>query len=136
MSQIQHLNPPGLPRNPAFTQAVAVSGRHRTIYVGGQDAVDASGNIVGKGDLRAQTEQVFHNMKLVLAAAGAGLEHVVKWTLYVVQGQPLQPGFEAYMKEWAGRPNPPTITMAFVAQLARPEFLVEMDAIAVVPEAP
>ena len=135
MSQIEHLNPPGLSRNPAFTQAVVVSGRHRTIYVGGQNGIDATGNIVGKGDLRAQTEQVFRNLKTVLGAAGAGLEHVVKWTIYVVQGQPLQAGFEVFVKEWGGRPNPPAITGVFVSQLARPDFLVELDAIAVVPEA-
>jgi enamine deaminase RidA (YjgF/YER057c/UK114 family) len=132
--KIDHLNPPGLSRNPAFSQAIVVSGRHKTIYVGGQDAVDASANIVGKGDLRAQAEQVFTNLETALAAAGAGLEHVVKWTLFVVQGQPLQPGFEVFMKHWGRRPNPPVITAAFVSQLARPELLVEMDAIAVVPE--
>ena len=47
---VHHLNPPTLHRNPAYSQAVAVSGGARTIYVGGQNAVDASGAIVGKGD--------------------------------------------------------------------------------------
>jgi enamine deaminase RidA (YjgF/YER057c/UK114 family) len=69
-----------------------------------------------------------------LKAAGAGLEHIIKWNLYVVQGQPIQPGFEAFQQVWGQRPNPPVITMAFVSALANPDFLVEMDAIAVVPE--
>jgi enamine deaminase RidA (YjgF/YER057c/UK114 family) len=132
--QIQHLNPAGLHLNPAFSQLVTVSGPVKTIYIGGQDAVDASGAIVGKGDLVAQTEQVFHNLLVALEAAGAGLEHIVKWNLYVVQGLPLQPGFAVFQRVWGRRPNPPAITMAFVAALANPDFLIEMDAIAVVPQ--
>lgn len=54
---VQHLNPAGLHKNPAYTQAVVVSGNTTTTYVGGQNAVDASGNIVGKGDIRAQTQK-------------------------------------------------------------------------------
>ncbi|AET63551.1 hypothetical protein Mhar_0160 [Methanothrix harundinacea 6Ac] len=52
----------------------------------------------------------------------------------MVAGQPLQPGFEAFMRAWGRRPNPPAITMAFVSGLARPEYLVEIDAVAVVEE--
>jgi enamine deaminase RidA (YjgF/YER057c/UK114 family) len=128
------LSPDTLPKNPAFSQAVVVSGPARTVYVGGQDAITASGTLVGAGDLRAQTEQVFSNLRAALAAANAELHHVVKWTVYVVQGQSLQPGFEVFQREWGDRPNPPAITAAFVAALAHPHFLVEMDAIAVVPE--
>ncbi len=134
MGQVSYLNPEGLHRNPAYSQAVAVTGNVRTVYVGGQNAVDASGNIVGKGDLRAQAEQVFKNLEIALAAGGARLEHVVKWNIYVVQGQPLQPGFEAFQKAWGNRPNPPVITGVYVFGLANPEFLIEMDAVAVVTE--
>jgi enamine deaminase RidA (YjgF/YER057c/UK114 family) len=134
MCPVQHLNPEGVPHNPAFSQAVAVSGRHRTIYVGGQDAVDAAGNVVGVGDLAAQTRQIFANLKLALAAGGAGLEHIVKWNIYVVQGQDLQPGFAVAMEEWGQRPNPPAITGMFVPSLAHPDFLAEIDAVAVIPE--
>src|SRR4051812_3148280 len=76
---VQHLNPAGLHKNPAYTQAVAVSGNTKTIYVGGQNAVDASGNLVGKGDLRAQTEQALRNLETALVAGGAAIEHVIKW---------------------------------------------------------
>ena len=134
MGLVSHLNPDTLHHNPAFTQAIAVSGSQRTIYVGGQDAVDAAGNIVGKGDIGAQTEQALKNLAAALAAAGAGLEHVVKWNIYIVQGQPLHPGFQAFQRVWGQRPNPPTITGVIVAGLANPDFLVEVDAIAVVPE--
>jgi enamine deaminase RidA (YjgF/YER057c/UK114 family) len=131
---VQHLNPDGLIKNPAFTNVVVVSGSVKTIYVGGQDAVDASGAVVGKGDIKAQVEQIFKNLQTALVAAGATLEHVVKWNIYVVQGQPLQPGFEVFQRVWGNRPNPPAITGVYVAGLANPDFLCEMDAVAVVPE--
>jgi enamine deaminase RidA (YjgF/YER057c/UK114 family) len=130
---VQHLQPAGLPNNPAFTNVIVVTGPVKTIYIGGQDAVDASGQIVGKGDIKAQTEQVFENLQTALAAAGADLEHVVKWNIYIVQGQPIQAGFEVFQRVWGRRQNPPTITGVFVAELANPDFLVEIDAVAVVP---
>jgi enamine deaminase RidA (YjgF/YER057c/UK114 family) len=131
-SAVQHINPETLHKNPAFTQVIAVTQPARTIYVGGQDAVDAAGNIVGKGDLARQTEQVLSNLRSALQAAGADLEHVIKWNLYVVQGQDLRPGLAAFQRAWGRNPNPPVITMCFVSALANPEFLLEMDAIAVV----
>jgi enamine deaminase RidA (YjgF/YER057c/UK114 family) len=132
--QVLYINPDGLPRNPAFTNVIVVTGQVKTIYIGGQDAVDASGTIVGKGDIKKQTEQVLANLQTALQAGGAELEHVVKWNVYVVQGQPLQPGFEVFQQLWGRRPNPPAISMMFVSGLANPDFLVEMDAIAVVPQ--
>jgi enamine deaminase RidA (YjgF/YER057c/UK114 family) len=131
---VQHLDPDGLPKNPAYSQAVVVTGPVKTVYVGGQNAVDASGKIVGKGDIKAQSEQVLKNVGTALAAGGAKLEHVVKWNVYIVQGQSPVPGFEAFGRAWGDRPNPPTITVLFIAGLANPEFLVEIDAIAVVPQ--
>jgi enamine deaminase RidA (YjgF/YER057c/UK114 family) len=132
--QVHYLNPDGLHKNPAFTNVIVVTGSVRTVYVGGQDAVDASGAIVGKGDLKVQTEQVLKNIQAALVAGGAQLEHIIKWNLYVVQGQPLRAGFEVFQRVWGNRPNPPAISMMFVSGLAHPDFLVEMDAIAVVPQ--
>jgi enamine deaminase RidA (YjgF/YER057c/UK114 family) len=120
--------------NPAYSQAVAVSGSVRTVYVGGQDAVDEDGRIVGKGNLAVQTERVLANIRTALEAGGAGVEHVVKMTIYVLQGQDLMEGLGAFQKSWGTPANPPAITGLFVAALAHPDFLVEIDAIAVVPE--
>lgn len=130
---VDHLNPETLHKNPAFTQVITVTGPARTIYIGGQDAVDAQGNIVGKGDLAAQTHQVLRNLRAALAAASAGPEHIIKWNVYVVQGQSLRAGFAAFQQFWGDQPNPPAITGMYVSELAHPDFLVEMDAIAVVP---
>jgi enamine deaminase RidA (YjgF/YER057c/UK114 family) len=130
---VEFLNPDGLPRNPAFSNVAVVSGPVRTIYIGGQDAVDAEGNIVGIGDIAAQTEKVLRNLRTALAAAGAEPEHVVKWNVLVVEGQDFASGYAAFQRVWGDRPNPPVITAALVKGLAHPDFLVEMDAIAVVP---
>jgi enamine deaminase RidA (YjgF/YER057c/UK114 family) len=106
----------------------------RTVIVGGQNAVDASGEIVGHGDIAAQAEQALRNLDTALEAGGASFEHIVKWNVYIVDGEPLEPGFAAFQKVWGDRPNPPTVTTVFVAGLANPDFLLEIDAIAMVPE--
>ena len=131
---VQHLNPPGLHKNPAYTQAVVVSGNATTITLVAKNAVDATGTIVGKGDLGAQTERALRNVETALAAGGAGLQHVVKWNVYIVHGQSAKAGFESVTRRWGQRPNPPVISGFFVAALAHPDFLVEIDAVAVVPQ--
>ena len=132
--RVELLSPEGLVKSPAFSHVAVVSGAVRTIYIGGQDAVGADGEIVGKGDLAAQTTQILTNIETALAAVGAGLEHVIKWNVFVVEGQPIQAGFEAFQRFWGNRSTPPPlITAAFVTSLGHPDWLVEMDAIAVVP---
>jgi enamine deaminase RidA (YjgF/YER057c/UK114 family) len=131
--EVRHVNPDTRPVNPAFTNAVVVTGPVRTVYIGGQDAVNASGEIVGKGDIRQQVRQVFVKLEGALKAAGGGLEHVVQWNVYVVEGHSFQEGYEVFREVWGSRPNPPAITGMYVPGLANPDFLVEMDAIAVVP---
>ena len=131
---VQHINPDHLPKNSAFTWVVSVTEPAKTVYIGGLDAVDASGTIVGKDDIGKQTEQVVKNLQAALDAAGAKPEHVVKWNIYIVQGQSLRAGFQAFQRTWGQQSNPPAITGVFVAGLANPDFLVEIDAIAVIPQ--
>ena len=131
---VSYLNPDGLHRNPAFSQVVVTSGPARTVYVGGQNAVDAAGAIVGKGDMHLQAEQVASNLRVALAAADAGIEHVVKWTVYVLQGQPVGPAMGAFQKVFGPLRNPPVISVLFVAGLAHPDFLLEVEALAVIPD--
>jgi enamine deaminase RidA (YjgF/YER057c/UK114 family) len=131
---VKYLNPDSLHKNPAFSQVVTTEGNVRTVYVGGQNAVTSSGEVVGKSDMREQASQVFKNLEIALAAAGARLENVIKWHVYVVQGQPPQPAFEEFQRVWGNRPNPPLVTVLFVAGLANPDFLLEVDAIAVISE--
>src|SRR5437660_321051 len=77
---VQYINPDNLPKNPAYTNVIVVSGSVKTIYIGAQGSFDAStGTIVGKGDIGVQSLQVMKNIQAALAAAGAGLEHIIKW---------------------------------------------------------
>ena len=131
--RVEFLSPEGLVRNPAFSHVAVTSGNIRTIYIGGQDAIDGDGNIVGRGDIAAQTERILLNVKTALAAAGAGPEHVVKWQVLMVDGQDFRPGYATFQRVWGDRADPPVITAAVVKGLAHPDFLVEIDAIAVVP---
>lgn len=133
-ASVEHLNPNGLHQNPAFSQVVVTQGQVRTVYVGGQNAVDASGAIAGKRDIEVQAEQIFKNLEIALSAGDAVLENIIKWNIYVLQGQSPQPAFEVFQRVWGNRPNPPLITLLFVAGLAHPDFLMEIDAVAIVPE--
>ena len=132
--KVEHINPDGLHKPRGFTQVISVIGPHKTIYVGGQDSVNEKGETVGKGNLKQQTQQVSTNIEKSLEAAGAKLENVVKWNVYIVEGQNLREGFVAFAEKWGNKPNPPTLTGLFVSGLANRDWLVEMEAIAVVPE--
>src|SRR6185295_17471026 len=82
-SSSEFLNPEGLASSPGYTQVVTTQGK-RTVYVSGQVATDSTGSIVGRDDLRLQTEQVYHNLQTALAAVGGTLGNVVKTTAYLV----------------------------------------------------
>jgi enamine deaminase RidA (YjgF/YER057c/UK114 family) len=129
--QVDYINPSGLQKPRGYTQVVSVSGPHRTIYVGGQDAVNEKGELVGKGSLKAQTEQILGNIEIALAAADAKLENLIKLTFYLMAGQNPLEGFMAFQERWQNKPNPPVITVVFVSGLGNPDWLVEIDAIAV-----
>ena len=126
--QIEYLNPEGMHRNPAFSQGIIIPAGARMLLVGGQNAVNADGEIVGKGDIGRQTEQALANMMTVIEAAGGRLEDLVNVTLVIQHGVDLQAGFAAWMKLWGQRPNPPTVTALFVAGLAHPDYLIEIEA--------
>jgi enamine deaminase RidA (YjgF/YER057c/UK114 family) len=129
MATIDHLNPAGLPSNPAFSQAVTVRGAGTTVYVGGQNGIDADG-AVPEG-IGGQTALALSNLAAVLEAAGTSLERVVRWTVFAVRGAPLADAVAAFEAAWASRQNPPAVTIAVVEGLANPEFLIEIDAVAI-----
>lgn len=131
MTELEFIRPAELTNSPAYTQVVA-SRRPRTVYISGQVALDASGNSVGVGDLGAQTDQVMKNLATALAAAGASFTDVVKITTFVVGYTPAN---RAVLSEVRGRylpaDNPPASTLVGVSALAGPDWLVEIEAIAV-----
>ena len=121
---VQHLNPPALPHNPAFSQGVAVSSGARTVYVGGQN---------GTGDtLLEQSRSALRNVETVVTAAGGTLSDVVMWWVAIRDGSDVRQGLQAFTEVWQGHGPAPAISVLGVASLARPAFLVEISAVAVV----
>ncbi len=131
--QVQYLNPEGLHPNPAFTHMVTLTGPLKTVYIGAQVAVDGAGNLIGKGDIAAQTTQILKNIETCLAAAGAGREQLIHWSIHVTQGQDMRPAFEVAMHWWGNRPNPPMNNVFYVAGFWPADFLLSIEAIAAIP---
>jgi 2-iminobutanoate/2-iminopropanoate deaminase len=100
-----------------------------TIYVSGQIAYDPDGKLVGEGDMKAQTRQVFENIQRVLESAGSGLEDIVKITTYIADGSKFM-DMLAVRSEIFGN-DPPASTAVVVAALAFPALLIEVEAIAI-----
>lgn len=123
------VNPAGLPANPAFAQGV-VTAAGRTLYVGGQNGVDAEGVLVD--GLEAQTAQAMRNVLAVLGAAGTGPQNVAHLTIHLVHGSDPRAAFAASGPIWGNHPT--AITVLIVAALARPGALVEINAVAAVPD--
>jgi enamine deaminase RidA (YjgF/YER057c/UK114 family) len=127
---VRHINPEGLHRSPAFSQAVVVEQPTKTIYIGGQNGVDAHGKVVGP-TLGEQAVQAFRNLATILESEGAGLANIVHWTIATLEGQSFDEGVAAFQQVWNPADPPPAITVHVVAGLG-PGVLVEIDAIAVV----
>jgi enamine deaminase RidA (YjgF/YER057c/UK114 family) len=133
---IRHLNPEGLFQMPdAFTQVVT-SGPGTLVFVAGQGSFDADMKLVGAGDYEAQATRAFQNLRTALAAVGAGPEHVVSSTMYVVNLHPEALAAFARGMNHAldGKPFPPNAsTLVGVQSLAYPGMLVEICATALLP---
>jgi 2-iminobutanoate/2-iminopropanoate deaminase len=124
-------NPPTIHAPRGYSHVVEASAPGRTIYIAGQVGVAPDGKIAA--DFRGQVAQCFENLKAALAAAGAGFEHVVKTTNYFIDiGQITI--FREVRDRYIDTKAPPASTAVQVAKLAAPEFLFEIEAIAVVPE--
>jgi enamine deaminase RidA (YjgF/YER057c/UK114 family) len=130
LSMKRYINPEGVYRPGSYTQVIEVSGG-RTLYIAGQVAWDASGAVTS-ADLKGQAAKALDNLRLCLEAAGGSLRDVVKITSYVVN---YGPGDRAVLRDALtiafGTETPPAHTLIGVAALAAPDFLIEIDAFAV-----
>jgi 2-iminobutanoate/2-iminopropanoate deaminase len=122
---IEHINPASMANNPAFSQGtIAPAGR--TLYIGGQNGIDADGNIVE--DKAEHVAQAMRNVLTVLEAAGASKDDVAKLTIYLHKDLTGDEGYGAAMPVW-GR-TPTAVTMVQVGSFARPGIVCEIEAIA------
>lgn len=119
----------------AYSNAVRVKAGE-LVYIAGQVGVDARGNLVGKGDVQAQTRQIFENLGQVLASVGASFSNVVEFTTYLVGRESVQPFMaartELFPQLFPKQDYPPN-TLLIVNGLVREEFLVEIKAVAALP---
>ncbi len=126
---IERLNPSTVHTPAGYSHAVKVGG---TVYVSGQVAVAPDGSLVGLDDAALQVEQVYSNLKAVLTAAGASLRDVVKVTTFLTRPEDIPALRDARERHLSDAP--PASSMVVVSRLARPELLVEIEAVAVIGE--
>jgi enamine deaminase RidA (YjgF/YER057c/UK114 family) len=124
-----YLRPSGLPSVNGYSHAVAAEGR--VVLVSGQVPLDADGNLVGPDDAEQQATQVFRNIATALAAVGAGMQDVVKLTVYLTDRADLD-AFRRARDQFINAEEPPTSSLVLVNGLIHPGFKVEIDATAVV----
>ncbi|MBI4483560.1 MAG: RidA family protein [Acidobacteria bacterium] len=127
----QHLNPPELAPPRGYTHVVTAMGG-RLVFVAGQVATDRQGKVVGENDAARQTEKVFENVRLALKAAGAELKDVVKITGFLTDEAYIAAYRQTRERIFEKIPAPAS-TLLVVKRLARPELLIEVEAVAVIP---
>ena len=124
-------NPPDLHKPTGYSHVAEITSG-KLILIAGQVALDQSGNIVGKGDFQLQVEQVFANLGTALKAVGAGFHNIVKLNCYCVES--VEPSKLAVFREvrdtHVNTANPPVSTLIVVSRLVRPEWLIEVEALA------
>ncbi len=126
------LNPQSLHKPfSTYSHGIKVDGAQQIIFCAGQVSGDKDGNIIGKDDFWIQGHQVMANLRDVLAEGGATFADIVKATIFVVGQEYAQPGRDL-CGEYFDKDNPPANTLVVCQALADPDFLVEVQAIAVI----
>ena len=131
-ANVRHSNPAGMTQPAAYSQLVEVNGPHRLVFIAGQTGVDASGKAAA--GFRAQAVQAFTNIKTALASVGGSMDHVVKLTTYLTD---IQQDADMYREVRASiltnRNALPASTLVQVVRLADPSYLIEVEAMAILP---
>ncbi|WP_309103413.1 RidA family protein [Microbacterium sp.] len=133
MTSIRFISPAGLVQSPAFNHVAVVPPGFATVFVGGQNAVDGSGELVGAGDAAAQVGRVMENLREALRAADADMQDLVSMTIIIVDGVDLVAAYPVAAAALGGAA--PVVSVVTVTGLAVPGALVEVSAIAAVPAA-
>lgn len=127
--EIRYSTPETLPPAAGYSHVVETRGG-RTIYVSGQVPLDSEGRLVGEGDLPAQAEQVFHNIRLALEHAGASFADVVKLVFYMTDISLIK-DVRVIRDRYIDTENPPASSAVEVRRLFRDDIQIEVEAIAV-----
>jgi enamine deaminase RidA (YjgF/YER057c/UK114 family) len=121
---------------PAGYSHIAKVNHGTVVYLSGQVASDASGKLIGEGNFEAQAEQVFRNLKIAVGAAGGTMADIVKLNIFLVAevDQADVPKLRAVRDRHVNVEQPPASTLVFVSRLARPSWLIEIEAVAAIEE--
>ena len=134
-ANVRFSNPPGMSSPPTYSHVVEVNGPHRTIYIAGQTGADASGKVAD--GFRAQAVQVMENLKTALASVGGSFEHVVKITAFLTNLEANANEFrEVRALYFTNKQALPAATAVQVVRLANAAYLLEVEAIAILPPKP
>jgi enamine deaminase RidA (YjgF/YER057c/UK114 family) len=131
----EFLSPKSLiPPGGAGYSHIAKVNKGTTVYLSGQVSSDATGRLIGEGDFEAQVEQVFHNLKLAVEAAGRTMADIIKLNYYVVAelDQATAPKLRLIRDRYINVENPPASTFLVVTRLMRPGWLIEIEAVAAI----
>lgn len=130
LMSVSYVNPESVHQPTGYTHVVSVEGSRKTLYIAGQVAIDSKGKMVGVGDLEAQTRQVYENLALVLKKMGASFSDVVKQNIYTTRMDQLDV-IRKIRSQYLPQNRLPASTVIGVTSLARKEFLIEIEMIAV-----
>jgi 2-iminobutanoate/2-iminopropanoate deaminase len=130
MTKLSFINPAGVTVPKGYTQVVSAEGQARIIYISGQVAIDEKGENVGKGNLEAQTRQVYTNLAAILKSQGASFKDVVKLNTYCTEPEKVDV-VRKVRNEFVVLESPPASTFIGVTALADPAYLVEIEAVAI-----
>lgn len=132
MADIKIFNPAGLAKPPATYSHIAQAKTQQVVFIAGQVPTDAAGNVVGKGDIEAQSAQVYANIRTALRAAGADWNNVVQFTSFLTRAEDA-----AAFRAWRTREFPkmfpggsPPNTLLIISRLADPDYLLEVQTVA------
>lgn len=133
MAQFRIFNPDTIAKPNGYSHVAEVN-EGKIVYIAGQVSLDRSGNLVGKDDFRAQVQQVFENLKAAVEAAGGDFKNVIKLNYYCVETVDAAqlPVLREIRDKYVNSASPPVSTLVFVKRLVRPEWLLEVEAVAVV----
>lgn len=127
----EQIAPPGIDNASAASLSYANGVRtDNIVWIAGQVSRDAGGNLVGPDDPEAQATQCFENVKAIVEAAGGTMEDVVRFTFYITD-RAYRPALTAARARYFREPLLPTSTLLIVSGLALPEYLIEIEAVAV-----
>jgi len=129
-------NPATMHKPNGYSHVAEVPPGSKMVFIAGQVAINPAGETVGAGDFEAQVKQVFENLKAAVEAAGGKFTDIVKLNYFVDSGRVTRdqlPGLRSIRDKYVNTAQPPVSTLVFVKELARAEWLIEVEAVAVVP---